>query len=57
MIDVLTAMWRTGRKVGRTIYAMVGEQPSDDDILIGMMDSIEIADRLVHDHNAWVRTP
>lgn len=30
--------WRQGRKVGRTIYKMLGEKPSDRDILIGIMD-------------------
>jgi hypothetical protein len=44
--------WRTGRKVGRTIYAVVGEQPSDDDKLIGLMDTAEIADEVVRAHNA-----
>ena len=37
------ARWRTGRKVGRTIYRQVGEEPSDDDRLIGVMDTPELA--------------
>jgi len=35
--------WRTGRKVGRTIYRQVGEEPSNDDPLIGVMDTPEWA--------------
>lgn len=41
------ARWRTGRKVGRTIYAQLGAEPSDDDPLIGVMDTPEIAGRVV----------
>lgn len=29
--------WRTGRKVGNTIYRQLGEAPSDDDPIIGFM--------------------
>lgn len=39
--------WRVGRKVGRTLYAMVGDEPSDDDQLIGMMDTPELARSVV----------
>jgi hypothetical protein len=35
--------WRVGRKVGRTIYRQLGDQPSDDDPLIGVMDTPEDA--------------
>ena len=35
--------WRTGRKVGRTIYALAGDEPSDSDALIGVMDTPELA--------------
>jgi hypothetical protein len=35
--------WRTGRKVGRTIYAQQGQAPSDSDPLIGVMDRPEWA--------------
>jgi hypothetical protein len=44
--------WRTGRKVGRTIYAQIGEQPSDLDVLIGVMDTTVLAQQAVRDHNA-----
>jgi hypothetical protein len=43
--------WRTGRKVGRTIYAQVGHEPSDDDTLIGVMDTRELADEATRAHN------
>jgi hypothetical protein len=43
--------WRTGRKVHRTIYAMTGPEPSDDDPLIGVMDTPELAAEAVEAHN------
>jgi hypothetical protein len=43
--------WRTGRKVGRTIYARLGREPSDDDVLIGVMDTPELAAAAVAAHN------
>lgn len=46
-------LWRTGRKVGRTIYVQTGDEPSDDDQLVGMMDTRELAAlvvRAVNDH-------
>ena len=47
--------WRTGRKVGRTIYAQIGEFPSDDDVLIGVMDTPVLADDAVRAHNDALR--
>lgn len=44
--------WRTGRKVGRTIYAVVDEEPSDHDLPIGMMDTKVLANDAVRCHNA-----
>jgi hypothetical protein len=38
---------RQGRKVGRTIYAQLGDQPSDDDPLVGVMDTAELARQVV----------
>lgn len=35
--------WRTGRHVGRTVYAQAGPEPSDADLLIGVMDTPELA--------------
>jgi hypothetical protein len=43
--------WRTGRKVGRTIYAQVTDEPSDDDVLIGVMDTSVLAHEAVMCHN------
>ena len=37
-------VWRTGRKLGRTLYDQGGDQPSDSDPFIGMMDSREDAE-------------
>ena len=41
--ESVAMIWRVGRKVGRTIYLQAGEEPSDDDRLIGMMDTPELA--------------
>jgi hypothetical protein len=38
---------RVGRKVGRTLYLQAGDQPSDDDRLIGLVDTPELAGALV----------
>ena len=38
-----TLPWRVGRRVKRTVYQMVGEQPSSKDQVIGMMDTPELA--------------
>lgn len=40
--------------MGRTLYAMVGDEPSDDDEYIGIVDTPDIADRIVEDHNRWL---
>jgi hypothetical protein len=42
-----TGEFRTGRKVGRTIYAQLGPEPSDSDPLVGVMDTPELAARFV----------
>lgn len=39
----LAGPYRVGRKVGRTIYRMSGNEPSDADELIGMLDTRELA--------------
>jgi 6-pyruvoyltetrahydropterin/6-carboxytetrahydropterin synthase len=49
--------WRTGRRVGRTIYAQAGPEPSDDDLLIGVMDTPELAAEAVDAHNAHRSAP
>jgi len=43
--------WRTGRKVGRTIYAQLGDVPDDHDPLIGMLDTAALAAAAVRAHN------
>ena len=52
--------WRVGTKLGRTIYAIVGERSetgdcSDEekmkDVFIGIMDTPLLAERVVYDHN------
>lgn len=43
--------WRVGRKVGRTIYAQLAADASDDDPLIGVMDTRELAADAVGAHN------
>jgi hypothetical protein len=40
--------WRVGRRVGRTIYAVTG---TGDDVLIGVMDTRELAAAAVAAHN------
>lgn len=47
--------WRVGRSVGRTIYIQDGPDPTKGDTLIGMMDTRELAARVVNDHNAMER--
>jgi hypothetical protein len=49
--DLVNRRWRTGRKVYRTIYAMQGTEPSDYDILIGVMDTASLATEVVQAHN------
>lgn len=43
--------WRVGRSLGRTIYRMVGTEPSKDDQILGMMDTREVAAHIVDLHN------
>jgi len=52
MGDLLKMQWRVGRKLGRTIYAQLYPEPSDDDVLIGMFDSPRLAAECVRSHNA-----
>lgn len=49
--------WRTGRKVGRTIYAQHGDEPSDEDQLIGVMDTRALAAEAVDAHNQLLDRP
>ena len=49
--DLLKLSWRTGRHVGRTVYARLGAEASDDDVLIGLMDSPDLAAEACEAHN------
>jgi hypothetical protein len=49
--DYSKLIWRVGRKVGRTVYAQIGDQPSDNDVLIGVFDTRELALEAVTSHN------
>lgn len=47
----LAYRWRTGRKLGRTIYMQIGPEPSDEDEFIGLMDTADLAEQIVVSHN------
>ncbi len=47
----LTSPWRVGRRVPRNVYAQVGADPSDDDLLIGQFDTGQLAREAVYRHN------
>lgn len=52
-----TLPWRVGRKLGRTIYAMGDQDDEGDGVLIGVMDTAELAREAVEAHNQrreWV---
>lgn len=51
----MSAPWRVGRKLGRTIFRQEGPNPSDADPLIGVMDTREDARRVVDAVNAVAR--
>jgi hypothetical protein len=50
-MDFTKCIWRIGRKVGRTVYAQISDDPADDDVLIGMFDTTELAKAAVIAHN------
>lgn len=46
--------WRTDTRMGRNIYALLSNDvahPSEDDPMIGVMDSSELAEDVVDTHN------
>lgn len=50
--DPTSLPWRVGRSVGRTIYACPpGSEPRNGELLIGVMDSPELAVEAVDAHN------
>lgn len=46
--------YRAGRKVGRTVYAQAYDEPTDADVLIGLMDTPELAALVVQALNEMV---
>lgn len=54
MPDLTKVPWRVGMKVGRTIYAEVGDGDCLKDVLLGVMDTPELAAHAVVAHNVGV---
>ena len=48
---LLDRPWRQGRKVGRNVYAQVGDEPGDGDVLIGQFDTASLAHDAIWWHN------
>lgn len=48
-------IYRTGRKVGHTLYKQEGTEPSDDDMFIGSVLTPELARELVDAANFALR--
>lgn len=47
--------WRMGQSVGRTLYACPPDSSyRDGEVLIGMVDSPELAEHVVEIHNQWL---
>lgn len=53
---VMELPWRTGRHNERTLYAVVGEEPTRDDVMIGSMDP-GLAPHVVALHNEAIGFP
>ena len=51
-VTYLGLLWRTGRTVGRTIWARPGATPSDNDPLVGVIVTDELAAEVVRAHNS-----
>jgi hypothetical protein len=49
-------LWRTGRSLGRTVYAQAGTGAAKGDQLLGLMETTEIADYVVELHNRDLAT-
>jgi hypothetical protein len=47
--------WRVGRHLGRTVYALTGMEADDSDVLLGMMDTSDVAAYMVRLHNARLK--
>lgn len=57
MGDYADCVWRVGRKLGRTIYAVLGDGEREDgtegncDVFLGLMETKELAQDVVDAHN------
>lgn len=51
---LLKVRWRVGRRVGRTLYAQISPSPDDADILIGVLDTTELAKEAAAAHNTML---
>lgn len=49
--DLAAVPWRTGRTLGRTVYARTGGEDWKADTCIGIMDTRELAEAVVRAHN------
>lgn len=52
MTDLTSLPWRTGRHLGRTVYARTGGDDWEADTVIGMMDMPGLAEEACASHNA-----
>jgi hypothetical protein len=52
MTDLAALPWRTGRSLGRTVYARTGGDDREADTVIGMLDTRELAEEACAAHNA-----
>lgn len=53
LADLMGLPWRVGRKLGRTVYAMDGEDDNRNcDTFLGIMDTRTVAEHIVEAHNA-----
>jgi len=51
--DLSALPWRQGRGDGdRAVYAQPGPEPSNDDPSVGILDTAELAEEVVGEHNA-----
>lgn len=48
----VAAKWRTGEKLGRTLYAQLGDEPSPADPFLGIMETPALARHVVSAMNA-----
>lgn len=56
MEDYTKLQWRVGRKVRRTIYAVIPGKDHEDHPLLGLMDTPQLASEVVGSHNRMLNT-